>query len=171
MRCLAVAVVLLSSRLAAADKRTLFSTPLVLGFDEQQHAFVYGIRPEVILGLTCCEDRALGFGLYADVERVSGDTLIGAGLTVMIYRDLFAFGPSLGLYRRGDEDGGAVSLFVGLRFPQFDHVDLPVGIRVEGRFGGDSTTTDRSSYVISAQLDVLTAIGVAVYALDSSMEH
>jgi hypothetical protein len=168
---LAAILVTVSSSTARADgqlfgyeRRVLFSAPMVLGYDDQAGSFIYGVRPEVIVALSgCCAPdqlgRALGLGLYAEVDRVAGDTVLGAGLTAMRYSRHLAFGPSLGVYRRDDEDGVSASLFVGLRFPEFEHVDLPIGIRVEGRFGGDAMMTDRTTLVVTAQVDVLVAAG------------
>jgi hypothetical protein len=150
-----VVLALLVPALAAAEVETypLVSLPLTLGGHRTtgDGAFSWGMRPEVIAGRYDHQAaRGWGVGGYGQLERASGTTLLAGGATLVGYVGSRAVAPSLGVYRRGDDDDGLqAGLFVGRRAPMDRDLpaDLPYGMRLDMQLG------DEQSIVISASLD------------------
>src|SRR5678815_5191855 len=77
--------------------------PLVLGYDNLRDAFVWGARPELLVAWDRIDDdgfdhlgtAGFGFGLYGEVDGVSGNTALGAGGTFMRYHHGWGYGPSV----------------------------------------------------------------------------
>lgn len=173
-----VIVVLLAGTARADDRerRILFSAPLVLGYDNLRDAFVWGARPELLVAWDRIDDdgfdhlgtAGFGFGLYGEVDRVAGDTALGAGGTFMRYRHGWGYGPSVGVYEVGDEDGVSVSLFFGARdLFVLEHTDLPFGFRIEGRFGNEPVMGDVQTLMLTADLDLPVGLALAAEAIGS----
>lgn len=138
--------------LARADVETypMISLPLTLGGHRSADdgGFSWGLRPEVIAARY--DGTGWGIGGYAQLERANGTTLLAAGATLVGYAGSRAIAPSIGVYRRGDEDDGIqAGLFFGRRGPVDRDLpaDLPYGLRVDMQLG------DARSIVISASLD------------------
>ena len=175
----AIVIVLLHAGIAHADdreRRVLFSAPLVLGYDNLREAFVWGARPELLVAWDRVDDQGFdhlgtqgfGFGLYGEVDRVSGDTVVGGGGTFMRYQHGWAYGPSVGAYHVGAEDGVSVSLFFGARdLFVLEHTDLPFGFRIEGRFGNEPVMGDVQTLMLSADLDLPVGLALAASAIGS----
>jgi hypothetical protein len=134
----------------------LFSLPLLLGgASDADLGFYYGLRPELVLARFSTRSaravgRGFGCGLYGELLRLSGDSVLGAGVTCVAYLGGYAVAPSVGVASRpaGDERDGAVAagLFFGFRGwdSEIGSTDDPVGIRIDGHFGyGDGDGKDR----------------------------
>jgi len=195
MRIRAIAASLLLARAAAAEpwaatieaertSGTYISLPLLLGATNlNSGGGVLGARPEVVFAThgPSREDpirrqrypgRGWGAGGYGEVLDLSGDLVLGAGATLAAYDMPYSLALSVGAYRRwteepGGERGLTASLFGGYRPADFGMpIDLPAGLRVEGRLGLDGPR--ELAVTVSANIDltlVVAAIGLTAYGV------
>jgi hypothetical protein len=143
---------------------TQVSAPLVIGGTSAGGGgALIGFRPELVTSWTteylARRRRGLGFGVYGELLYGAGGNSAGGGLTFLAGRQPYAIGPSVGLYHQwadsGDHMGVAASLYTGLRFFEFEHFDLPFGVRTELRYGLGNGA--ERAIAISLDLDVAIA--------------
>jgi hypothetical protein len=139
----------------------MVSVPFVLGGTNQGNdGLVIGLRPELVIGRLAAE-RALnpgtgyGIGLYGELSRENGRTVVGGGATVVAYTGGFAIAPSAGAFSRtidaGRDTGYVLGVFLGRRqrVREFEILDLPLGVRLDYR-----KTAAESSLAIAVQWDL-----------------
>jgi hypothetical protein len=139
----------------------MVSVPLVLGGTNQgNNGLVIGVRPELVIGRLAAE-RALnpgtghGIGLYGELSRENGRTVVGGGATLVSYQGGFAIAPSAGVFSRtigtGRDTGYVLGVFLGRRHRarEFEILDLPLGVRLDYR-----KTAAEGSVAISLQYDL-----------------
>ncbi|HEU0030551.1 MAG TPA: hypothetical protein VFQ53_07960 [Kofleriaceae bacterium] len=139
------------------------SVPGLLGGASHDGAgLLTGLRGELIFARLVSErslhhvGRGHGLGIYGELLRVDDEPVVGAGLTYASYTSGIALVPSVGVYRRSGEvvdRGIAAGAFLGFRhsFRDFDRIDLPIGFRVDTRFGRDG----ERSVEVSAEIDLV----------------
>jgi hypothetical protein len=155
---LALALLLVATT-ARADHPpyTQFSAPLILGGSSA--GFVAGFRPEVVVAGNAPRG-GIGLGGYAELLRIGGNVTVGTGITTARYtRRGFAIAPSFGVYG-GASRGISTGVFVGLRRPNEYHVEMPIGVRLDGHFHDDGG----SDVILAAHID-LVPVGVLGAAL------
>ncbi len=150
----ALLVVLAGTAAAEPEPQyTQLSLPLLVG--ATSHGFAGGLRPEVIVASNQPRGGA-GIGGYAELVRDPAGLLAGIGMTAVRYHGHLAVAPSLGMSTRGIEAG----MFVGLRRPSEYHIEMPLGLRVDGHFHDDGS----AEVLVAAHVDLvpLAVLGIAI---------
>jgi len=158
-----VLALLLVATTAHADHPpyTQFSAPLILGGGSG--GFVAGFRPEVVVAGNAPRG-GIGLGGYAELLRSGGNVTVGTGITTARYtRRGFSVAPSFGVYG-GASRGISTGVFVGVRRPSEYHIEMPIGLRVDGHFHDDGA----SDVMVAAQID-LVPVGVLAIALSQAL--
>ena len=155
---LALAVLLAAAAPAAAEPRdpqyTQVSLPMLVGYGS--HGLYSGIRPEVVVASNQPRGGA-GIGGYTEVLHDGAGYSAAIGMTAVRYTDRkFALAPSFGVSTRGIEAG----MFVGLRRPNEYHIEMPLGLRLDGHFHSDGS----ADVMLAAHVDLvpLAVLGVAI---------
>jgi hypothetical protein len=144
----------------AAPSYTELSLPLVLGGTSVDGGgAAVGIRPELVVARNA-PGGGVGLGGYGELMTLNGHREVGAGLTIARYRRRrYGVASSIGMYT-GAKSGVSAGMFVGLRHPTEQHIEMPIGVRVDGHFEPDKA----ADVIIAAQVD-LVPIGVLGLAL------
>lgn len=147
---------------AAADPAdpsfTEVSLPLILGGTSADGGGpAVGIRPEVVAARNA-PGGGVGLGGYGELMTLNGHAEVGAGLTIARYRRRrYGVASSIGMYT-GATSGVSAGMFVGLRHPTPQHIEMPIGLRIDGHFESDKA----ADVIVAAQLDL---VPVAVLGL------
>lgn len=180
MRASAFVIAMLVPANAAAEpafvENTKVSVPFLFGVDAAitdtttSTGFVFGWRPEVTFAwMHSTESSTLGIGLgpYAETVGSFGTSQIwlGGGASVVGYFGKLGVALSGGLdvdFLHAEPSASpVVGLFVGLRPPNLDGIDIPFGLRVDFRpavFGLPATV------IVAAQLDLVLGLAAAFFS-------
>jgi hypothetical protein len=140
-------------------RHVFWSLPIELGGairKTSSDGFAVGVRPEIVWARSKHYPRFGVGGFFEAVTSTPSDSMVGAGVTALVYGGTMGGALSLGAdlhwFDGRNQVTAVASLFVGIRSPaDYGPHDQPVGVRIDYRPGSDTLST---STTISFVLDL-----------------